>query len=652
MELRDHQLVLVPIEIKFYSLESPVAMLPGLTDAGVLDAIDQACASADLLKEVVVSWNETRSEVGTRELMDNALTALVDAAVRLTPLDKGSLASVHRRLQALVDGQLDIVVGAPVVSYLVATRDTLKSRRAPMLSPIHAEVLIADPRQIEIDLASGVETKALREWRQVLDAAFGSGATNVEDDPDDGGEPSNVESDKPKSPDSPNSQIQPVDEAVLESEGSEKEKSATPANDVSEQESHGVEPLTTDEVCDEVEPSGKSDVGISLSTVTSANVVVPPGVKIPIGDALEGEAQSMWMWPGNTDLNSLNIGVLGDMGTGKTQLCLGLVNQLRRSSRETQPNTMSGLILDYKHDYQKPEFLNAVGGTVLHPRNLPLHLFGISGEKSMFAMNNKAMNFISIISMVFGGIGGQQRDRLRQVIIDKIAELPHSPTMRDISEAYRISINNKSDSVTEILNNFVYGEVFTSNHEEFKTIEELLDDKVVVVDLRALDPDDRTKRTLVAVFLSKYFEYMIGLPKWPVQQGSPQLRRLNSFLLVDEAVSIMEYDFDPLHRILLQGREYGVAVVLSSQYLSHFMTSDLNYAQPLRTWFIHRVPTVSKKSLNDLGITNASTEDAIRIADLGIHQAFYSSFDCHGAFIAGYPFYKQLEDLPSEERDW
>lgn len=652
MELRDHQLVLVPIEIKFYSLESPVAMLPGLTDAGVLDAIDQACASADLLKEVVVSWNETRSEVGTRELMDNALTALVDAAVRLTPLDKGSLASVHRRLQALVDGQLDIVVGAPVVSYLVATRDTLKSRRAPMLSPIHAEVLIADPRQIEIDLASGAETKALREWRQVLDAAFGLGATNVEDDPDDGGEPSNVESDKPKSPDSPNSQIQPVDEAVLESEGSEKEKSATPAIDVSEQETHGVEPLTTDEVCDEVEPSGKSDVDISLSTVTSANVVVPPGVKIPIGDALEGEAQSMWMWPGNTDLNSLNIGVLGDMGTGKTQLCLGLVNQLRRSSRETQPNTMSGLILDYKHDYQKPEFLNAVGGTVLHPRNLPLDLFGISGEKSMFAMNNKAMNFISIISMVFGGVGGQQRDRLRQVIIDKIAELPHSPTMRDISEAYRISINNKSDSVTEILNNFVYGEVFTSNHEEFKTIEELLDDKVVVVDLRALDPDDRTKRTLVAVFLSKYFEYMIGLPKWPVQQGSPQLRRLNSFLLVDEAVSIMEYDFDPLHRILLQGREYGVAVVLSSQYLSHFMTSDLNYAQPLRTWFIHRVPTVSKKSLNDLGITNASTEDAIRIADLGIHQAFYSSFDCHGAFIAGYPFYKQLEDLPNEERDW
>lgn len=652
MELRDHQLVLVPIEIKFYSLESPVAMLPGLTDAGVLDAVNQARSSADLLNEVVASWKDTRSEIGTRELMDNALTALVDAAIRLTPLNKDSLASVHRRLQALVDGDLDIVVGAPVVSYLVATRDGLKSRRTSMATPFHAEVLVADPRQIEIDLSSGFETKALREWRQVLDFAFNSAVPNIDAGYEDSDTSSIIDQNEMPLPDSADDHIGSVDEEVLQLVGSEEERNSESEIDLSMNEQNGTRPLNTDAIAIKIELKQEPVMPFPSSTTSSSDVVVPPGVKIPIGDALDGESQSMWMWPGNTNLNSLNIGVLGDMGTGKTQLCLGLVNQFRRSSRTTQPNTMTGLIIDYKHDYQKPEFLSSVGGTVLKPRNLPLDLFGIAGEKSMFAMNNKAMNFISIISMVFGGIGGQQRDRLRQVIIDKIDELPHSPTMRDISEAYRIAVNNRSDSVTEILNNFVYGEVFTSNHEEFKTIEELLDDKVVVVDLRALDPDERTKRTLVAVFLSKYFEYMIGLPKWPVQQGSPQIRRLNSFLLVDEAVSIMEYDFDPLHKILLQGREYGVAVVLSSQYLSHFMTSDLNYAQPLRTWFIHRVPTVSKKSLNDLGITSATNEDATRIADLGIHHSFYSSFDCHGAFIAGYPFYKQLEDLPSEEQNW
>lgn len=650
IELRDNELVLVPIEIKFYSLESPIAMLPGLTDAGVLDAIAQSNASAELLREVVASWRTTRAEIGTRELMDNALTALVDAAVRLTPLSKESLSTVHRRMQSLVDGELEIVVGAPVVSYLVATRDELKSRRAPLSSPFQAEVFVADPRQVELDLRNGTDSKSLREWRQVLNSAFAQSGQENDDESEDGGSTAFGEAPTPAEPGPDSSQTIDKDSTELRMEEPDKSvppyQLSEPAESTFEEEAH------SEDVSLEDKSNGQTTGLIDPPLLNSSDSILPPGVRIPIGETIESGAQPMWMWPGNTDLNSLNIGVLGDMGTGKTQLCLGLVNQFRRSSRATQPNAMSGLILDYKHDYQKSEFLNAVGGTVLHPRNLPLDLFGIVGEKSMFAMNNKAMNFISIISMVFGGIGGQQRDRLRQVIIDKIAELPHSPTMRDIAEAYKIAINNKSDSVTEILNNFVYGEVFSSNHEEFKTIEELLDDKVVVVDLRALDPDDRTKRTLVAVFLSKYFEYMIGLPKWPVQQGSPQLRRLNSFLLVDEAVSIMEYDFDPLHRILLQGREYGVAVVLSSQYLSHFMTSESNYAQPLRTWFIHRVPTVSKKALNDLGITSATSDDAMRIADLGIHQAFYSSFDCHGAFIAGYPFFRQLEDLPENEQDW
>jgi hypothetical protein len=652
IELRDHELVLVPIEIKFYSLESPVAMLPGLNDAGVMDAIEQSRASSDLLEEVVRSWKSTRSEVGTRELMDNALTALVDAAVRLTPLSKDSLGPLHRRMQSLVNGELEIVVGAPVVSYLVATHDSLKSRRSPMHSPFHAEVFVADPRRIENDLKNEPDAKSLREWKEVLDSAFSSPVSQTNDDQVNGSKESSIKSSTPLDPDSTNQPTSSSDLEMPEQNEAEPDWTSSQSSDEisSRSESNGEQDVDEDFALDSVVPG--ATVGLIEPGHRTSDSIIPPGVKVPIGEAIDGMAESMWLWPGNTDLNSLNIGVLGDMGTGKTQLCLGLVNQLRRSSRDTQPTTMSGLILDYKHDYQKAEFLNAIGGTVLKPRNLPLDLFGIAGEKSMFEMNNKAMSFISIISMVFGGIGGQQRDRLRQVIIDKISELSHSPTMRDISEAYRAANNNKADSVTEILNNFVYGEVFTSNHEDFKTIEELLDGQVVVVDLRALDPDDRTKRTLVAVFLSKYFEYMIGLPKWPVQPGSPQLRRLNSFLLVDEAVSIMEYDFDPLHRILLQGREYGVSVILSSQYLSHFMTSDSNYAQPLRTWFIHRVPMVSKKSLNDLGITNASAEDATRIADLGIHQAFYSSFDCQGAFITGYPFFKQLEDLPDDQRGW
>ena len=70
----------------------------------------------------------------------------------------------------------------------------------------------------------------------------------------------------------------------------------------------------------------------------------------------------------------------------------------------------------------------------------------------------------------------------------------------------------------------------------------------------------------MALFLNQYYEYMIQLQKWPFEKtGNVQLRRLNSYLVVDEATNIMEYSFEVLMRLLLQGREYGVGVLLSSQ---------------------------------------------------------------------------------------
>ena len=77
---------------------------------------------------------------------------------------------------------------------------------------------------------------------------------------------------------------------------------------------------------------------------------------------------------------------------------------------------------------------------------------------------------------------------------------------------------------------------------------------------------------LLVLFLNLYYEYMINLVKRPYVGQEPQLRFIDSMLLVDEADNIMKYNFDVLRQILLQGREFGVGVLLASQYLSHFRT--------------------------------------------------------------------------------
>ena len=599
IELRQSELIFVPVEIKFYKLEDPVGSLPNAGDDILSESILQAGTTWSQLQGLKRAWENSRSEDGTRELMDNAIAALVDVAIRLTPISEAALDRVRDGLSKLVAGGMNIVVGKPLISFQIATDDSLKSRQVTCTFD-HCDyaIYIADMRSIRTEL-DGVEGKALADWKLALDSAFDIGCfTTVI-----------------------NNISQP---AVL-------------ISPIKEDLSPVVSPVVS-----------------PLVEVTNDDGVVYPGTKFEIGQfADSGDVASYW--PGNTNLNSLNIGVLGDMGTGKTQLCLGLVMQLRRASRKSQPKPVTGLILDYKRDYQKPEFLKAVGARVLTPHHMPLDVFEIIGEKTSVAITKCANSFINIISMIFTGIGVQQQDRLRRVIIDLIRLNRQSPTMSDVATAYSLAIDRRFDGVTNTLNNFVQMEIFGNRPEEFQSLEEMLREGVVVVDLRYLEGDEQLKKTLIAVFINKYFDYMIKLTKWPYYIGGAealQLRRLNSFLLVDEAVNIMQFEFDPLNQILLQGREYGSAVILSSQYLDHFNKTAMDYAQPLRTWFVHRVPRITKRELEQLGMKNATDQIARQIPSLSIHQNLYASFDCDGKVVLGHPFFRQLEQLSESEKDW
>jgi DNA phosphorothioation-dependent restriction protein DptH len=357
-------------------------------------------------------------------------------------------------------------------------------------------------------------------------------------------------------------------------------------------------------------------------------------------------------WPGNTELNSLNIGVVGDMGTGKTQFCSTLIHQMRWTSRINQPAPITSLILDYKGDYKKPEFLASVGGRVLSPLEIPLDIFGVRGEKTLRAMNRRARIFIDIISKIFAGLGNVQTERLTQVIIDEIANNDLSPTMKGIADAYSAANNHRADAVVNILNNFVRNEIFSEDPREFKTLEELLDGHVLVLDLKQLDPDVDTKNSLVAIFLNFYMEYMTGLEKWPFEGDTPKLRRINSLLVVDEATNIMEYKFDVLKQILLQGREFGISVLLSSQFLNHFDVADMDYAETLRSWFIHKVPNVTLRQLQRLGIVAATEADAAKIPALENHHFLYSTVNVPCRFVNGLPFFQIMSLSGSDQKIW
>ena len=102
----------------------------------------------------------------------------------------------------------------------------------------------------------------------------------------------------------------------------------------------------------------------------------------------------------------------------------------------------------------------------------------------------------------------------------------------------------------------------------------------------------------------------------------------------------MQYEFGVLRKILLQGRGFGVGVILAPQYLGQLKTGASDYREPLPTWFIHKVPKITPADLSDLGLTGSATQLADRIRQLPNHDCLFETFGITGEIIKGLPFYQ------------
>jgi len=382
-------------------------------------------------------------------------------------------------------------------------------------------------------------------------------------------------------------------------------------------------------------------------SVTKPTPKLDTGIELSLG-TLEGsfQKQERCLNLSDTVLNQLNIGVVGDLGTGKTQFLKSLIYQIEDGQSRNAGVKPRFLIFDYKRDYNTQPFADIAGVRIVSPFQLPLNLFDTSTSTDRNARLNRYKFFSDVLDKIYSGIGPVQRAYLKQAIMaafENCARANRQPTIYDVHTEYKNQIGTKLDSVYSILDDLVDAEIFAREPPGSGKVDEFLDG-AVVIQLDALGQDDRTKNMLVAVMLNIFYEHMLRIPKRPYRGKSPQLRTIDSFLLVDEADSIMRYEFDVLRKILLQGREFGVGVILASQYLSHFKAGATDYREPLLTWFVHKVPNVTPQELSALGLTSGLPELVERVKSLPNHYCLYKTVGVNGDIIRGRPFYQLVED--------
>ena len=369
------------------------------------------------------------------------------------------------------------------------------------------------------------------------------------------------------------------------------------------------------------------------------------GVRFAVGKTVCTIAQhERHFHPSNTALNQLNIGIVGDLGVGKTQLVQALLYQLRNAPNANRGASPNILIFDYKKDYSKKEFIDATDARVVRPEHLPLNLFDLRDfSDSSKAWLHRARCFIDILSRVYSGIGPVQQEKLKNAVRDAYSSARNTPqstpTIYDVFEAYASVVGDKFDAPYSIMSNMIDMELFTRDQSAVLSFSDFFSGPVVV-DLGYLQDDDKTKNVVVAILLNLYFSYMLSREKKPFIGTNPQLRYIDSYLLVDEANNIMQYEFDVLKKLLLQGREFGIGVMLASQYLSHFKTPNEDYREPLLTWFVHKVPNLSVKDLVGIGLTDVDQATVDRVKCLENHHCLYKTHDVAGEIIRAIPFYE------------
>lgn len=309
--------------------------------------------------------------------------------------------------------------------------------------------------------------------------------------------------------------------------------------------------------------------------------------------------------PNNTDkVFHTNTGIIGTMGTGKTQFTKSLITQLHREEKYNVDGEKVGiLIFDYKGDYNKSktDFIEATNASVYELYHLPFNpLSVIKAKNSKPMLPLHTANSLKVTLAKAFGLGIKQETLLRDLIMEAyekrgiIKNKPDTwdipaPTLKDVYDIYVNRDDLKEDSLYAAFSNLIDFEIFEPNPENTKSLFELIDG-VTVIDLSGYDPD--IQNLVVAITLDLFYSQMQAYGHSEIKGN---LRQLNKMILVDEADNFLSKDFETLKKILKEGREFGVGTILSTQLLSHFSTGENKYSDYILTWIVHNVAEINPK---------------------------------------------------------
>lgn len=399
----------------------------------------------------------------------------------------------------------------------------------------------------------------------------------------------------------------------------------------------------------------KTEIG---NAVEEGVVLQGPGMKIVLGTDEQTGERILWKPNDTKQLFHTNTGIIGTMGTGKTQFTKSLIAQLYKNQHSNIGEEPLGiLIFDYKGDYNesKQDFVDATDAKILKPYHLPFNPLALTQSKVFKPLLpiHTANAFKDTLSKVYG-LGPKQQDTLFQCIIQAYNMrgiiAPDKNTWGNIAptfeQVYQLYMNDedikKNDSLAAAMNKLHQFEVFESNPANTVSLFELLKG-VVVIDLSGYDSDIQS--LIVAITLDLFYAQMQAKGSSKMENG---YRQLTKIILVDEADNFMGEGFPSLKKILKEGREFGVGTILSTQFLKHFGSGDDDYSKYILTWIVHNVSDLKNSDVDFVFNTEPKGPDSNRlfnyIKNLQIHHSIVKIGTSKPLYLRDKAFWELYEE--------
>ena len=379
----------------------------------------------------------------------------------------------------------------------------------------------------------------------------------------------------------------------------------------------------------------------------------PCSMKILLGHNPKDNSSVHW-YPNDTEqLVHVNTGIIGTMGTGKTQFTKSLITQLfRQQYNNFDGRPLSMLIFDYKGDYNlsKEDFVRATRAKVLGLHNLPFNPMSLRGLKVKPQLPyHVASAFANILTKIYH-LGPVQNNLLLDSIIRAynrrgITSDPDTwnrpaPTFEDVYQIYQEG-TPKQDALYSAMYALHQFEIFEKDPAKTQSLFAMLDG-VTVLDLSGYD--SRIQNLTVAITLELFCSQMLGSGS---SRSNAKYRQLTRLILVDEADNIMSEGFPALKTIMKEGREFGVGTILSTQSLKHFGIGEEDYASYILTWVVHAVPDLKKSDVEYLLKTAPGQAEQLsqEIARLPKHHSIARVGNTDPVFMEDTPFWKIADDI-------